>query len=117
MEYLAFSVKLNSKKKHIDSKDYEPFFKKLYHFGRKIFMIAENDSKNRLHYHGIIHLPIGFYKKNLQCKGFHYKLETVWNMHGWMAYVVKNYQYGDFDDTISLLTNEVVITKKTFNKK
>lgn len=109
LEYFALSVIYLRTKKNasgIDASTYEPFFKNLYIHARKVFMLAELSRRNILHYHGVIHLPIGFFKRRLVVKGFHFKIETIWNMRGWLTYVYKDYQLEDYTDTISLICHE-----------
>ncbi len=112
LDYFAFSVKLTGKNNKIDQKDYEPFFKRLYSLGKNIFKIAELDSKNRLHYHGVVGFVPGFYKKKLHVKGFHWKLVSIWNMHNWMSYCYKNYDYKDIDDHLDLICQEEILLIK-----
>ncbi len=106
-EAFAFSVKiLRHKKKIIDEKSYEPFFKLLYKVGRRIYKIAETDSKNLLHYHGVVYLPIGFYMKKLCIWNFHIKFKCIWNMNRWNMYMYKNYNYDHYDHHIDLTCKE-----------
>jgi len=104
MSYYAFTVKkLGSHISEITEKSYEPFFKKLYKFGKEVFKMAELDPHGRLHYHGIIWLKRNFFRKKLRTKGFHWCLRSVWDMSSWIVYCYKNYSYEHYDDSISLI--------------
>lgn len=118
-EYLAFTVKYNRKAASaITEKDYEPFFKRLFSYGKNVFKIAELDKKKRLHYHGVVALPIGFYKRKFMISGFHWKFTLCWNFCNWMSYCFKNYNYDEYDDTISLIcTENITIVEKKETKK
>ncbi len=120
MEHFGITIKLNTKKKEITEKDYEPFFRSLYSLGRKVFMIAELDGKNVLHYHGVVDLPRGLWHKKLNVKGFHWKIESIWNFYGWQSYCYKNYHYDDYRDTMHYLRCDEKVTiavKKPLRKK
>ncbi len=100
MEIWAFTVKILSRKGDIDEKSYTPFFDILYSLGKGVRTIAELDKSGILHYHGIVTLPWGFYRKFLCPKGFHVKLKRVYNFLGWEKYMMKNYKYQLYDTTI-----------------
>lgn len=50
----------------------------------------EKDSKGRLHLHGIISIPKGFYRKKLMMSGLHLKLEEIYDIDGWRRYCKKS---------------------------
>ncbi len=108
IRYFAFTVKILSRKMEIDEKSYEPFFSHLYKFGKSIYMRAEMDGKQILHYHGIVALPKKFYRKRLTVMGFHLKLKNIWSISGWTAYMNKSYLYSRYDQSINLLCDETI---------
>jgi len=87
-------------KEKIIQDHYEPFFKNLYSHASSIYMLAEMDSHNLLHYHGVIQLPLNFYRKKLKVQGFHFKLKRLFNFHGWWRYIHKDYMLGPWDKSI-----------------
>lgn len=75
----------------VTSNDYVPFFRRLEALGVEVeYKIDELDSKGKLHYHGIIYLKKGFYRKRVSLKGFHVKLEELYNKAGWLKYIHKD---------------------------
>lgn len=74
--------------------DYTPFFERLKKFSIEIeYKISETDKSGKLHYHGILYLSKGFYRKKLCMKGFHVKLDQIYNKQGWIKYIHKEYAY------------------------
>lgn len=55
----------------------------------------EEDSRGRLHMHGIISLPLKTYRKKLLVRGLHCKLVLIYNRAGWIGYIQKDYKQGD----------------------
>lgn len=51
---------------------------------------SERDSHNKLHYHGVMIIKKGFYRKRLECQGYHLKLEEIYDMDGWFRYITKD---------------------------
>lgn len=79
--------------------DYSPFFTKLTKFGIKSeFNIKELDCKGKTHYHGILYLEKGFYRKRILVKGFHIKLKEVTDKSGWIRYIHKDIHWQDYED-------------------
>ncbi len=90
----AFTVKIHADGKTADEKSYEPFFKILYQLSEVITMCGEIDSKNILHYHGVIRLSSNFYRKNLRVKGYHLYLKRIFAIRQWVNYCFKyNFEY------------------------
>lgn len=89
----AYTVKalgaVNINKNHYDS-----FFQKLDKLGVKVeYKIGEKDSLGKLHYHGIIYVKKGFFRKRIMMKGYHVKLEEIYNKEGWVKYIHKDVQF------------------------
>jgi hypothetical protein len=79
--------------------DYEPFFKKLDYFKITVeYKIKEFDKSGKSHYHGILYLPKGFFRKRIILKGFHLKLEELYNKAGWIRYIHKDIKWEDYED-------------------
>lgn len=71
--------------------DYEPFFSKLRKYKIHVeFKVGEKDSKGKLHYHGIILIKKGFWRKLLVSPGYHLKLVEVFDKKGWIKYIHKD---------------------------
>lgn len=52
-------------------------------------LVAELDSNKKLHYHGVIELPQGYYVKKLCIKGYHLKFKEIYSLEGWTDYIHK----------------------------
>lgn len=88
---LAFAYTIKHNTDAPTAEDYIPFFEKLEHYKVNIeYKISELDSKGRLHYHGIIYLTKGFYRKKLCVKGLHVKLVEIYDKSGWTKYIHKD---------------------------
>lgn len=71
--------------------DYQVFFDKLSKLSVKVeYKISELDSKGKLHYHGILYLDKGFYRKRICVSGFHVKLVELHDRVGWLKYIHKD---------------------------
>lgn len=78
--------------------NYKPFFDILAKFSIPIeYMIEERDSKGKTHWHGIILLEKGFYRKRIMIRGFHTKLVELYNRAGWIKYIEKDLQYSHLE--------------------
>lgn len=74
-----------------DITTYEPFFDRLNKFSIKVeYKVSELDSKGKLHYHGILYLDKGFFRKRLCVKGYHIKLDELYDRAGWIKYILKD---------------------------
>ena len=97
-ELYAFTVKITKNPKNADEKNYEPFFKTFYNLADVLCISGEADTKGLLHYHGIIRIKIGFYRKNLYMNGFHLRLKKIFNLSGWIKYCFKYAIMYSFED-------------------
>lgn len=74
----------------VDVTDYQPWFDKVDKLGcRVVTKCAEHDSKSRLHYHGVILIKKGFFRKRLMMPGLHVKLVEIYDREGWDLYCNK----------------------------
>ncbi len=90
-ELWAFTVKkLGKNPKDFDEKSYEEFFKVLYNLSEVVTRCGEIDTKNILHYHGVIRITTGFYRNQLRVKGYHLYLKRIFKLRGWVDYCFKN---------------------------
>lgn len=91
----AYTIKDNrGRTSDITEETYKPFFDTLKRYKIKCeYKVAEYDKKNRLHYHGIIYLRKGFYRKKICVKGLHVKLKEIYNKEGWEDYIHKDCEY------------------------
>lgn len=88
-EAWAFTVKMLGARLPT-SKDYADVLAKYRDFGFIKTVEAEYDSLGRMHLHGIIMLRRGFHRKRLCTTGFHLKLESIYDEHGWVDYITKS---------------------------
>jgi len=102
----AFTIKDNRKVVNESRQvEYDKWFDKLGKLGINMeYQVCELDSMNRLHIHGVILIPKGFYRKRLIQGGLHIKLVELYNSDGWLKYMLKEQQYhdecpGDYKDT------------------
>lgn len=92
----AFTIKCNTGDKEAD---YTPFFKKCERFKIEIGCKYKEYGKCKVaHYHGILFLKEGFFRKKLTTKGFCLKLVEVWYENGWMDYIQKEQKNIKSDD-------------------
>lgn len=74
--------------------DYAPFFNKLDKLKIPVeYKICEKDSKGKLHFHGILYLKKGFFRKRICVKGIHVKLVELYDRKGWIKYIHKDVMY------------------------
>lgn len=118
----AYTIKHNSgDPDKVCETHYEPIFHKWKQLGLELeYKIKEKDKQGRLHYHGILYLPKGFFRKRLMCKAsdgkqYHIKLDEIFNRKGWIKYIEKDVKYNyledDYDHSLSLQGDEVITPK------
>lgn len=82
----AFTVKDN----RVDSTDYQQFFERAQDMGVIVtHKYGEFDSKGKLHYHGIMLIHKGFYRRTLCMDGLHLHLMELFRRECWMKYITK----------------------------
>lgn len=82
----AYTVKDNRS----ETTDYNIFFDRCTKFGIVVnSKYAEYGKHNKLHYHGIMKIPKGFYRKKLMMPGLHLKLKEITDLEGWLEYIKK----------------------------
>lgn len=88
----AYTVKLNKSLHSAPTEtEYIPWFDKLKKLGIELaYKISEKDKRGHLHYHGILYLPKGFFRRRVMMKNFHIKLEELYDKKGWMKYIHKD---------------------------
>lgn len=103
----AYTVKTLGKA-DVTEADYDPFFKRLDDFGINVeYKVSEKDSKGKLHYHGILYLRKGFFRKRICLHGFHIKLEELYDRKGWIKYIYKDVKYEHLEQqALELLDGE-----------
>lgn len=98
--HIAFAYTIKNLGTDLDA-DYSPFFTKLRKFGIKSeFNIKEFDSKGKAHYHGILYLQKGFFRKRIMIKGYHIKLKELQDRDGWVKYIHKDIHWQDYEDYV-----------------
>lgn len=88
----GFTIKSTSGHKR---SDYTPIFSKWEDNKQNVEMVTkhlEYGKHDYLHYHGIITIKKGFYRKRLEMKGYHIKLVEVFDIKGWVKYITKEHQ-------------------------
>ncbi len=109
MKAYAYTVKSLGKDLNAN---YAAFFARLLKFGIRIeYKVGERDSLGKWHYHGIIYLEKGFYRKKISLKGFHCKLVELHNKKGWVKYIYKDYQYENMPQSPSDVEIDDLLTK------
>lgn len=94
----AYTLKINSSVLPTAT-DYDTFFTKCSKFKIEVeYKVSELDKSGRLHYHGIIYIPKGFFRKRLCCDGMHIKLKEITNKEGWIDYIHKDVYWKDMLD-------------------
>lgn len=84
----AYTVKDNRR----ETSDYNMFFDRCKQFGCEILSKhSEYGMTKKLHYHGVMKIPRGFYRKKLMIKGLHLYLEEVYDYGGWKEYCKKDH--------------------------
>lgn len=71
--------------------EYKAIVKQLESKGEVISYVSEEDSKGKLHIHGVIRLrKKNPYFKSLNFEGFHSKYEPIYDLDGWNRYMLKH---------------------------
>lgn len=95
---ICYTYTIKSLGSNLDA-DYTPFFDKLKkHRVKTEFKINERDSKGKSHYHGILYLEKGFWRKRLCCKGFNLQLAEPRSKKAWIKYIHKDVHWDDYED-------------------
>lgn len=98
-EFIAFAYTIKALGAVDGDHDYSLWFEKLKKFDISVeYKIAERDSLGKVHYHGIIYLPKGFFRKRLMMKGFHIKLVELYDRSGWVKYIMKDVELWRLDE-------------------
>lgn len=95
----AYTIKRNCRRNDPNTKEhYVPFFDRLKKLNIGIeYKVLEKDKRGRLHYHGILYLKKGFYRKRLMMDGLHLKLKEIYDKSGWVKYIHKDCEYHDLE--------------------
>lgn len=91
-EPYAFSVKRIINPITVTHESYIPIIELFQKHGTIKAIEYENDSRGTPHIHGILILPKGFFRKKLCPKGFHIKLEYMYDEVRWLRYIRKDRQ-------------------------
>jgi len=86
----AFTYKFLCNKIENNVSSYAPVINNLNTHGYIKHIQHENDSKGRVHIHGIVLLRKGFLRKKLIVPGFNCHLSEILNEDGWMKYCDKD---------------------------
>lgn len=104
MERFAFTIKDNRS----EVTDYKQLFDTWIGKGCIInCKYLELDSHNRMHYHGIVSIPVKCYRKALCPKGFHMMLKSIHDEEGWIAYIKKDQPADEVDTNDNCLMNKI----------
>lgn len=102
LEEFAFTVKqLGRQNAMAVPSTYEPIFDKWSTMGCHVVLKQfETDPRGVCHFHGILSMPTGLYRKRLTMTGFHMYMERIYDRQGWHKYCVKqNLIQTDYDTT------------------
>lgn len=93
MQSYGFTIKCNLKSIEPNNETYKNILKEWAKVGtiRACYYECDNSNRARLHCHGVIELPKGFYRRRLDIgKGYHWKLKPITDLTGWMHYIRKD---------------------------
>lgn len=70
---------------------YQEIFDKWQKFGVDIKdkVVEYGDELKKMHYHGVIGIKRGLYRKKLMMANYSIKLEAIYNKEGWQRYISK----------------------------
>lgn len=86
----AVTVRKHAKKTEtITETDYNDWIQKAgpllqYH------VFEEDKGKPHVHLHGILNLPVNYFKKKLTLKGYNTKIVEIFDLQGWLEYCKKD---------------------------
>lgn len=89
----AFTYNINYKKdEEMNESDYQPILDNLNKIGRVTHYVFEIGGKqNRLHLHGVVQMDRCYaYPSYLKQPRSVYKVEQIYNLHGWIQYLRKD---------------------------
>jgi len=86
----TFTFTIKSLGSELDS-DYTIFFDKLKKYNIKLhYRQGERDSAGKFHFHGLIDIPKGFYRKKLITHGCNLHMKEFYPGDAWQAYCDKS---------------------------
>lgn len=101
--FVAYAYTVKNLGSEMDA-DYTPFFDRLSKYDIKVeFKVKEFDKHGKSHFHGILYLPKGFWRKRIMVHGYHIKLVEVYNKEGWIKYIHKDVHWEDYEDEDELI--------------
>jgi len=97
MESWAFTVRY-VKKNTFSDVQLEEIYNDLFEFWERNGGVVSNKTPElgsgtkQLHFHGILEIKRGLYRKKLMKANFHIKLDAIYNRGGWLTYLAKERQ-------------------------
>lgn len=102
----AYTVKI-LRTGEVTEADYQPFFDRIDNLNITVeYKMPEKDSKGKLHYHGILYLKKGFFRKRICLKGFHIKLDELYDRKGWLKYIHKDVEFQHLEQQAQEMADE-----------
>lgn len=101
----------------IAASHYDPFFNRLSKLSIQLeYKVSEKDKLGKIHFHGIMYLPKGFYRKRLCMNGFHMKLREITDKSGWIRYIHKDCEFHHLEAMAEERENQIHLTKSIFKR-
>jgi len=90
-----YAVTYRKHAKKADSVGENDFKSLLEHLGKRLatHCFEKDKGKDHVHMHGVIKIPIGFFRKKLVLEGFNMKIKLITDMKGWLRYLAKDRPY------------------------
>lgn len=66
----------------------------------------EEDSKGKIHMHGVLYARKNYYKKKLSVKGYYVYVTDIWDLDRWLEYCKKVKHTATIDNTVYLFDDE-----------
>lgn len=111
MQSFAITVRKNGSYRVVtkDRGDYDEYFKHLETYNKKCVLVShmfeQNKSEAGYHMHGVIDIPINYFRKKLMHPNYHLCLRPITDAAGWKRYMMKDVQ---------LVTRDIL---KSMNRK
>lgn len=87
-----FAVTFRKHAKKVDSVTKADFKPLVDHLGKHLatHCFEKDKGKDHVHLHGVVKIPIGFFRKKLSLKGFNMLIKPIHDMKGWLRYLAKD---------------------------
>lgn len=112
----AYTIKILGTR-DVTTADYDPFFTRLNKLSINVeYKVSEKDKLGKVHYHGIMYLSKGFYRKRIMINGYHIKLKEVTDKEGWLRYIHKDCEFHHLEAMAEERENSIKLTSNIMRK-